>query len=101
MIVVLVISILLGIAIPQFINSRTKSQAQSCVANLRQINTAKEQAAMANNLNDGDSVTATDLTPYLKSVMPTCPAGGTYTIQVVGIQPSCSLETNTPPHILP
>ena len=101
MIVIMVIAVLLGIAIPNFMSSRAKSHAQSCVANLRQIRQAKEQAAMASSMNDGDTMNESDLTPYIKSAMPTCPAGGTYTIGIVGYNPTCSKETNPIPHILP
>ena len=52
-------------------------------------------------MNDGDTMNESDLTPYIKSAMPTCPAGGTYTIGIVGYNPTCSKETNPIPHILP
>ena len=46
MIVVLIIGILLAIAVPNFIKARESSRAKSCVANLKQIESAKEQWAM-------------------------------------------------------
>jgi prepilin-type N-terminal cleavage/methylation domain-containing protein len=49
MIVVLIIGILLAIAVPSFMNARERSRANACRANLRQIQAAKEQWAMANN----------------------------------------------------
>jgi prepilin-type N-terminal cleavage/methylation domain-containing protein len=43
MIVVLIIGILLAIAVPNFIKARETSRSKSCVANLKQIEAAKEQ----------------------------------------------------------
>jgi prepilin-type N-terminal cleavage/methylation domain-containing protein len=49
MIVVLIIGILLAIAVPNFMSARERSRANACRSNLRQIQAAKEQWAMANN----------------------------------------------------
>ncbi|MGC8862798.1 MAG: type II secretion system protein, partial [Armatimonadota bacterium] len=66
MIVVLIISVLLAIAIPNFMRARETSRAKACCSNLRQIETAKEQNAMDNKLSDGDDVVG-DLWPdYIK-----------------------------------
>ena len=46
MIVVLIIGILLAIAVPNFIKARETSRAKACVANLKEIESAKEQWAM-------------------------------------------------------
>src|SRR5437899_12964479 len=77
MIVVLIIGILLAIAVPNFIKARETSRAKSCVANLKQIDSAKEQYAMDNRLNNGGSVAMTDLVNgvngYIKST-PSCPS---------------------------
>ena len=102
MIVITIISILLGIAIPNFINSREKTKASSCCANLREINQAKEQFAMANSMRDGMPISTGNLLPYLKdSVFPTCPSGGIYSVGLVGDDPTCSIGTSgTYPHIL-
>lgn len=94
MIVVLIIGILLAIAIPNFMTAREKSRAKSCVANLKQIDAAKEQWAMDNNKQNGDAVTMGDLVPtYIKNT-PTCPSGGTYTVGNVGTDPTCSIGGN-------
>src|SRR5438552_13514260 len=42
------IGILLAIAIPNFVKARETSRAKSCIANLKQIDAAKEQWAMDN-----------------------------------------------------
>jgi len=67
-----------------------------CVNNLRQIDGAKQQWALENKKSAGTFVTPNDLTPYLKT-MPTCPAGGVYTLGLVSSPPQCSV----PGHMLP
>src|SRR4051795_4928084 len=80
MIVVLIIGILLAIAVPNFIKARETSRSKACVANLKQIDSAKEQWAMDNNKTNGAAVVMTDLVAgaagYIKST-PSCPSGGT------------------------
>lgn len=97
MIVVLIISVLLAIAIPNFMRARETSRAKSCCANLRQIETAKEQWAMDNKKANGDTVALTDLVGadlYIKED-PTCPSGGTYDPLTIGTNATCS-EGGTP-----
>ena len=98
MIVVLIIGILLAIAVPNFVRARESSRTKACVANLKQIDAAKEQWAMDNNKANGDTCTMQNLTtgenPYLKSE-PKCPSNGTYTVGNVGTSPSCSINTHT------
>src|SRR3954464_11509234 len=91
MIVVLIIGILLAIAVPNFIKARETSRAKSCVANLKQIDGAKEQWAMDNNKTNGAAVAMPALVNgaagYVKSA-PACPSGGAYTIGNVGTNPT-------------
>src|SRR5436305_12109746 len=86
MIVVLIIGILMAIAVPNFIKARENSRRNSCIANLKQIDSAKEQYAMDNKLSTGDtSITMALLSGangYLKST-PSCPSSGTYTVAAV------------------
>ena len=102
MIVVLIIGILLAIAVPNFIKARETSRAKSCIANLKQIDAAKEQWAMDNKKGTTDTPAMTDLvgtgtTTYIKNT-PVCQSGGTYTVNAVGTSPVCSIGD---PHILP
>ena len=104
MIVVLIIGILLAIAIPNFMRAREASRAKSCCANLRQIETAKEQWAMDNKKAAADvPALATDLVSYIKST-PACPSNGTYTASAMNANPICSIG-GVPPafdaHALP
>jgi prepilin-type N-terminal cleavage/methylation domain-containing protein len=109
MIVVAIIGLLAAIAIPNFIKSRATSQANACINNLRQIESACQQVAIAQNLGPGAVINyPTDITPYLKlnsaGSIPPCPAGGTYSLLAVGQNPQsqCSLSsTVTPSHVLP
>lgn len=99
MIVVLIIGILLAVAVPSFLKARETSRAKSCVSNLKQIESAKEQWAMDNRKTGTDTPTAEDLwggtDPYIKQA-PICPSGGTYTINAVEADPTCSIGTNGP-----
>ena len=102
MIVILIISILTGMAIPSFLNSRSRAKSRACTENLRQINQAKEQLAMTNSLAEGTLVTTNQLMPYLHNQQfPTCPSGGIYDLKGVGTSPTCSIGVSvTPPHTL-
>ncbi len=96
MIVVLIIGILLAIAVPNFIKARESSRAKSCIANLKQVDSAKEQWAMDNKKVAGDTPGFSDLVgtdKYIKST-PECPSSGTYTIAGLGTAPSCSKSTD-------
>ena len=104
MIVVLIIGILLAIAVPNFVRARESSRAKACVANLKQIDSAKEQYAMDNKLSNGGTVTMANLTDtangYLKSE-PTCPSGtGAYTPNAVGTAPACPNVATNASHVL-
>ncbi len=101
MIVVLIIGILAAIAVPNFVKARESARRATCIGNLTQINSAKEQWAMDQRKSSGDAVTNADITPaYIKS-FPVCPAGGAYTTAVVGTNPSCSKAAAPDLHVLP
>jgi prepilin-type N-terminal cleavage/methylation domain-containing protein len=108
MIVVLIIGILLAIAVPNFIKARETSRAKACVANLKQIESAKEQWAMDNKKTNTDTPAATDLYgtgKYIKNP-PVCPSGGTYTEGNMATRPLCNIGTNgdsdpSNDHVLP
>ena len=95
MIVVAIIGLLAAIAIPSFVKARATSQQNACINNLRQIDSAKEQWALASKMTDGDTVITNEANDYIKGdKVPSCPAGGTYTYGVVGTNPVCSLATS-------
>src|SRR3979409_2376360 len=89
MIVVAIIGLLAAIAIPNFVKARTKAQQNACINNLRQIDGAQAQWALENKKVDTDTIATSDVAPYLKgSVMPSCPASGTYTVTTVAATPT-------------
>lgn len=94
MIVVLIIGILLAIAIPNFVQARESSRARACVANLKQIDSAKQQWAMDTKAGSTATCTDTDLSPTYIKTFPSCPENGTYTIGNVSTDPSCSIGTS-------
>ena len=73
MIVVAIIGILAAIAIPNFLKSRKESQKNACIANLKQIEGAVEQALLAGaGSSTIDSTMLFGSSAYIK-VAPTCP----------------------------
>jgi prepilin-type N-terminal cleavage/methylation domain-containing protein len=101
MIVVAIIGLLAGIAIPNFIKSRETARKNACINNLRLIDTAVQQWALENNKNGSDPVAVDSLAAYLNrgagqingtaSGGVKCPSGGTYTITSVDAKPTCSV----------
>jgi len=90
--VILLLALLAAIAIPNFIRARTRPSGNACLANLKQIEGAKEQWALDNKKTAGAPVDAAEVNTYLKnSTAPRCPQGGTYTYNPVGKSPTCSL----------
>ena len=102
MIVVAIIGLLAAIAIPNFVRARTTSQKNACINNLRQLDGAKQQWALENNQTGSVTPTSAQVTPYMgrgaNATMPTCPAGGNYTIASIATVPTCSIGA---PHVLP
>jgi len=101
MIVVAIIGILAAIAIPNFLKSRKQSHMNACIANLKQIEGAKEQSLLA-----GGGVAEADLfgaDKYIK-VAPTCPYNqAAYVLGDAATRPTCpnaAADANYP-HVLP
>ncbi len=109
MIVVAIIGLLAAIAIPNLLKAGARSQATTCINNLRQIDTAVQQFAVEARKHVGDTITyPDDLTPYIKlnthGKIPPCPSGGDYILTTLGTVPSatCSLGTTVnPAHVQP
>lgn len=106
MIVVLIIAVLLAIAIPNFLRARESSRAKSCQANLRQLETAKEQWAMDNKKGALDTPTKADISPDYVKAWPTCPSGGDdyeATLGDMSTRPECSIgaQAGYNDHVLP
>lgn len=109
MIVVAIIGLLAAIAIPNFVRARTTSQQNACINNLRQIDGAKQQWALENNIG---SLTArpgsAEIQPYLGrgsgGSLPCCPADSrqtydsSYVTGRLNVTPECRISPTN--HIL-
>ena len=97
MIVVAIIGMLAAMAIPSFMKARATSQKNGCIENIRQMEGAKEQWAMSAGRSQGDTVVTTDAMTYLKGgVVPKCPGGGTYSLNVIGTDAACTISGHKP-----
>ena len=106
MIVVAIIGLLAAIAIPSFMKARTTSQAKACVNNLRQIESGKEQWALAAGMGVGTDANVQSnraaVNTYLKLQAtgpgtngPVCAvAGAYYDYMAIGTNAVCSVGSN-------
>ncbi|WP_309713053.1 prepilin-type N-terminal cleavage/methylation domain-containing protein [Armatimonas sp.] len=108
MMVSTIVSVIFAIASPSIRRTREVAQARSCMRNLRQIDSAKEQYAMDNRLAQGATMPALSVfcgagtTTYIKGGAPACPRGGTYTVNNLGTDPACSVGAAAlVAHVLP
>jgi hypothetical protein len=89
---VALVGLMASIAIPDFVKARATAQENACINNLRQIQAAKNEWALEKNKDGGDVPTESDLTPYFKDgKFPVCPAGGTYSINDVTNDVTCTV----------
>ena len=106
MIVVAIIGLLAAIAVPNYVRARQLAQTNSCINNLRQVDSAKQQWALENGKTAGDTpawlgVAASAIEPYvgrggagsIRNVF--CPidpqktAQTSYTMGAIGVAPTC------------
>jgi Tfp pilus assembly protein PilE len=91
--VVGVIGMLAAIAIPSFVKARSTAQLNACINNMRSIDAAKEQWAMSTEADAGAPIELGPVNEYIKgATTPLCPAQGTYTYDVIGQDPECSVH---------
>lgn len=70
----------------------TPAHANLCLSQLRQIDGAKQQWALENRKPAGTQPTWEEVAAYLKDgILPACLAGGSYTLNAVGIASTCSV----------
>lgn len=94
--VVATVPLVLFVLAPLYVHERDRARAHTCTSNLKQIDAAKEAAARALRLADTDTVTEAQIIPYLyRHRMPNCPCGGTYSINAMDRNPTCSLGDRT------
>ena len=97
MIVVAIIGLLAAIAIPNFIKAREASQKNACIANLRQMDGAKNTWALEEKKTSTAAPTDAQIfgaTLYIRD-KPSCPAAGTYTLLTVADKPKCTIPGHT------
>ena len=94
-----VVGLLAAIAIPNFVKARDTAMNNACINQLQQIDAAKQQWALEKDKKEDALPTAADLDPYIKGGFDNlhCPKGGTYSVNPVAKQPTCSV----PGHALP
>ncbi|SPE53857.1 conserved hypothetical protein [Verrucomicrobia bacterium] len=93
MIVVAIIGMLAGIALPNYVRSRKVAQKTTCVANLGAIEGAIQDWALEERKAPDQPVEYRDIKPYLSKQV-VCPSGGTcfddsYQITSVDAPPAC------------
>jgi prepilin-type N-terminal cleavage/methylation domain-containing protein len=107
MIVVAILGLVISIAVPYYVRQRADAQANICINGLLKLDDAACEFALERGKKTGDTINfPADLTPYLKlnsnTQIPGCPAGGIYSVAIVGVKPSCSIGTSVnPAPILP
>ena len=105
MIVVALIGMLAGIAIPNLVKARSQSQVNACLNNLRCIDNATQEWALEHLKGPNSTLVFDDIQPYLKSevLCPSAGAGATfatsYTVSTVSNKPSCQIVPSK--HVLP
>ena len=102
MIVVAIIGLLAAIAVPNFVRARTKSQANACINNLRQLDGAAQTWALENKKSPTDTYDLDMIKDYVKldsqGELPACPATGIYSPgATVGSYPTCSVSDHKLP----
>ena len=105
MIVVALIGLLAGIAVPNIVRARTQSQVNACINNLRQIDDASQTWGLDNRKAADTTVTFPDIKPYLRMAI-ICPSAGSgatfatsYTLTTISNKPACNVFPAT--HVLP
>ncbi len=63
----------------------------TCINNLRHIDGAKEQWALEKGITPGTDPDASAVFAFIREGEPQCPGGGTYTLNVIGVNPTCSI----------
>ena len=105
MIVVAIIGMLAAIAIPNFVKARNTAQANACINNMRQMDSAIQQWALETGQQNTAVANDAVVGPYIKGgEVPKCPAGAAvyqYAADI-SISPAvtCPNAGNTPPHVL-
>jgi prepilin-type N-terminal cleavage/methylation domain-containing protein len=108
MIVVAIIGLLAAIAVPNLVRSRTTSQTNLCIDNIRMLDASKQQWALEQGAMSTSSPAGSDIQPYLgrgNGELPVCPLdpqqsfATSYLMQNCQTTPTCQILPAT--HFLP
>ena len=100
MIVVAIIGLLAAIAIPNLVRSRSTSQTNTCIDNIRMLDASKQQWALEHGAVATTIPQATDIQPYLgrgDGELPVCPVDSqqsfatSYEMQNCQTSPECRI----------
>ena len=81
------------VALAAYRGARRDAQKHTCIYALGVLEDVKRRWAEENSKMNGDEVRDSDLRKYFKGgIMPSCEAGGTFTIRPVGTPPKCRIE---------
>jgi prepilin-type N-terminal cleavage/methylation domain-containing protein len=102
MIVTGILGLLSALMIPFYVHSRRESRRSLCVNNLRVIEYAKQQLATSSqSLAEAYVPAMSELFPYFKGAgTPICREGGTYNVNAISNDPTCSLSLSPYGHVL-
>jgi hypothetical protein len=93
---VIFILLLASVALPSFIKPRNYVCQPACINNLRIIAAAKEEWARVEGKTNGEEVVIAEVNHYIRgNTTPQCPGGGSYTYNVMGRNPTCSVTNPT------
>ena len=93
-----VMLLVLAIATPNWVGRRGcgGSPMNSCINNLRALDGAKQQWALEEHKTTNEAPNMTEIAQFIPAVgmraVPSCPAGGVYTLGRVCENPKCSMK---------
>jgi competence protein ComGC len=89
---VIVIGLMVSIFIPNLRQAKVVRAMNACEANLKQLDGATRSWSLENKKGLDDTVDFQEVVRYMRGgVSPTCPAGGSYQVNRVKDNPTCSL----------
>lgn len=93
LLMIAVIGLLLGIALPNQLRAAKKADGFHCRANLEDIQSAIQKwSAEYDGQNPDAKVTMEDIKSYLPRENIQCPSGGHYTLTTASEAPKCSVD---------
>ena len=96
----LLIGAVLLVVLPSFEEARSQSASHVCINSLRQIEGAKSQVALRDELEAGTPMDTVEMKARVDELLDgyvECPQGGKYTYNPIGTTASCTLEDSGDP----